>query len=138
MSLLRTEMRRALHRRAVRVLILIALFGCAMAGTVSWFGSRGKSVAELRFDDEGHPAVMTDWWIADANEGFLAIAMFFLMMGGFFGGATVAGGEVAWRRAASRTSEVAEARLAVITASTPSARTASASSSTGCASSTCS
>ncbi len=95
MNLIRVEMRRALHRRAVRVLIVIALLGCVMAGTVSWFGSRGKSLTELRFDDEGHPAVMTDWWIADANEGFLAVAMFFLMLGGFFGGATVAGGE--WR-----------------------------------------
>lgn len=95
MNLLRMEIRRALHRRAVRVLIAIALLGCVMAGVVSWFGSRGKSVTELRFDEEGHPAVMTDWWNADANEGYLAAAMFFLVLGAFFGGATVAGGE--WR-----------------------------------------
>jgi hypothetical protein len=95
MRLLRIEMRRALHRRAVRVLIAIALFGCAMAGVISFVGSSGKSVAELRFDDEGHPAIMTEWWIADANEGFLIVAVFFLLMGGLIGGATVAGGE--WR-----------------------------------------
>lgn len=95
MSLLRTEMRRALHRRAVKVLIAIAVFGCAFAGVVAYIGSASKTVTELRFDDEGHPAVMTDWWIADANEGFLVVAMFFLFLGGFFGGATVAGGE--WR-----------------------------------------
>lgn len=95
MNLLRTEMRRALHRRAIRVLIAIALFGCAMAGVISYIGSAGKTLTELRFDDEGSPAVMTDWWIAGANEGFLAVAMFFLFLGGFFGGATVAGGE--WR-----------------------------------------
>lgn len=95
MNLLRMEIRRALHRRAVRVLIALAVLGCAVAGIVSWFGSRGKTVAELRFGEEGHPAVMTDWWIANANEGYLAAAMFFLVLGAFFGGATVAGGE--WR-----------------------------------------
>ena len=95
MNLLRTEMERALRRRAIRLLITLALLGCVLAGTVAWFGSRGKSVAELRFAEDGHPAIMTDWWIADANEGFLAIAMFFLAMGGFLGGATVAGAE--WR-----------------------------------------
>jgi len=95
MNLLAVEMRRALHRRAVRVLIAIALLGCALASVVSWFGSRGKTLAELRLDEEGSPAVMTDWWMADANEGFLAVAMFFLVLGAFFGGATVAGGE--WR-----------------------------------------
>ena len=95
MRLLRMEMRRALHRRAVRVLILIAVLGCAMAGAVAYIGSSGKSLAQLRGDEEGHPAVMTDWWIADANEGFLILAVFFLLMGGLIGGATVAGGE--WR-----------------------------------------
>ncbi len=95
MMLLRMEMRRALHRRAVRVLILLGVAGCGMAGVVSWFGSQGKTLAELRLSDEGSPAVMTDWWLADTNEGFLAVAMFFLVLGGFLGGATVAGAE--WR-----------------------------------------
>lgn len=94
MNLVMTEMRRALHRRAVRVLISVAIAGCALAGTIAFFGSSGKTVAQLR-SDEGHPAVMTDWWIADANEGFLSVAMFFLFLGAFFGGATVAGAE--WR-----------------------------------------
>ena len=95
MNLLLTEMRRAMRRRAVRVLIAIALVGCALAGVIGYFGSAGKTLTELRFDDEGNPALMTDWWIADANEGFLAVAMFFLFLGAFFGGATVVGGE--WR-----------------------------------------
>ncbi len=95
MSLVLTEMRRALRRRAIRVLIAVAVAGCALAGVVAYVGSAGKTVIELRLDDEGNPAVMTDWWIADSHEGFLAVAMFFLFMGGFFGGATVAGGE--WR-----------------------------------------
>ncbi len=95
MNLLLTEMRRAMRRRAVRVLIAIALIGCALAGVIGYFGSVGKTLTELRFDDEGNPALMTDWWITDTNEGFLSVAMFFLFLGAFFGGATVAGGE--WR-----------------------------------------
>jgi ABC-type transport system involved in multi-copper enzyme maturation permease subunit len=95
MNVLRMEMRRALHRRAVRVLILLGLLGCVLAGVVAFLGSSGKTLAELRFDDEGSPAIMTDWWIAQENEGFLIMATFFLLLGGFFGGATVAGGE--WR-----------------------------------------
>lgn len=95
MNLVRQEMRRALHRRAVRVLIAVALLGCAMAGVIAFLGSQGKTLTELRIEQDGHPAIMTDWWIADAHEGYLAFAMFFLILGGFFGGATVAGGE--WR-----------------------------------------
>ncbi len=95
MILLRTEMRRALRRRAVRALIAIAVLGCAAAGVIAYLSSAGKTLLELRIDGEGSPAIMTDWWIADSGEGFLAVAMFFLFLGAFFGGATVAGGE--WR-----------------------------------------
>lgn len=95
MNLFRVEMRRALHRRAVRALIAVALLGCVMAGVVAWFGSAGKTLTELRVDEEGSPAIMTDWWIAGENEGFLVIAVFFLLLGAYFAGATYAGGE--WR-----------------------------------------
>lgn len=95
MNLLTMEMRRALRRRAVRVLIAIAVLGCMFAGTIAYLSSQGKTLAELSADGEGHPAVMTDWWIAGSGEGFLTIAGLFLLLGGFFGGATVAGGE--WR-----------------------------------------
>jgi len=95
MRLLRMEMRRALHRRAVRVLIAISLLLCAMAGVVAFVGSQGKSVSQMRLDQEGHPAIMTDWWNVDTNDGFLIAAVFFLLLGSLFGGATVAGGE--WR-----------------------------------------
>ncbi len=95
MNLLLTEMRRAMRRRAVRVLIAIALVGCALAGVIGYLGSVGKTLTELRVDDEGSPALITDWWIAETNEGFLSVAMFFLFLGAFFGGATVVGGE--WR-----------------------------------------
>jgi len=95
MNLFVTEMRRALRRRAVRVLIAVGLFGCAFAGVITYLATAGKTLDELRYGDEGSPAVMTDWWIADSHEGYLAFAMFFLFLGAFFGGATVAGGE--WR-----------------------------------------
>ncbi len=52
MNLLRVEMRRALRRRAVRVLIALALLGCTVAGLVAFLGSRGKTVTELRLDEE--------------------------------------------------------------------------------------
>ena len=94
MNLLMTEMRRALHRRAVRTLIAIALVGCALAGVIAYLTSKGKTVAELRLADDG-PAVMANWWIADDHVGVLSVCMFFLFLGGFFAGATVAGGE--WR-----------------------------------------
>ena len=94
MNLLMTEMRRALHRRSVRVLIAIALVGCGFAGLVAYVGSSGKTIAQLRLD-EGNPAVMSNWWITDDHVGVLSVAMFFLFLGGFFAGATVAGAE--WR-----------------------------------------
>jgi hypothetical protein len=94
MNLLMTEMRRALHRRAVRALIAIALVGCALAGTIGYLASRGKTIAQLRLAQDS-PAVMTNWWIVDDHVGVLSVAMFFLFLGGFFGGATVAGAE--WR-----------------------------------------
>jgi hypothetical protein len=96
MNLLSVEMRRALRRRSVRVLIATALLGCVVAGVIAFAGSAGKTLLELTLDDEGSPAVLTDWWIASDDEGgFLAIAMFSLFLGGFIGGATLAGGE--WR-----------------------------------------
>ena len=94
MNLLTTEMRRALHRRAVRVLIAIALVGCALAGVIAYFGSAGKTLLELQRTEDS-PAVMTNWWVAADHVGVLSIGMFFLLLGGFFAGATVAGGE--WR-----------------------------------------
>jgi ABC-2 type transport system permease protein len=92
MNLLLVEMRRGLHRRVVWVLVALALCGCALAGVIAFFTSSDASVTELRF--EGHPAIMAEWWRAD-GEGSLLIASFFLLLGGLFGGASVAGAE--WR-----------------------------------------
>lgn len=94
MNLLATEMRRAIHRRAVRALIAIALVGCVIAGVIAYFSSTGTTIAQLRATD-GSPALMADWWSVDEHVGFLSVGMFFLFLGGFFGGATVAGAE--WR-----------------------------------------
>ncbi len=95
MNLFMMEIHRSLTRRAVRVLIAVAVFGCLVAGVIAMIGSNGKTLDQLRFEGEGHPAVMTDWWDAGTNDGFLAIGTFLLLMGGLFGGATVAGAE--WR-----------------------------------------
>lgn len=95
MNLLLVEMRRALRRRAIRVLVGVGVMGCVIAGVVTWFGSSGKTLLQLRADQEGSPAIMTDWWMTDGNEGFLVVAVFFLLLGAFFAGSTYAGGE--WR-----------------------------------------
>lgn len=95
-TLLRIEMRRALHRRAIRVLIGLGLAGCAVAGVIAFFSSTGKTVAELQeYGQTTHPAVMTDWWVSGSGDGLLVMGFFFLLLGGLFGGATVAGAE--WR-----------------------------------------
>jgi hypothetical protein len=95
MNLLLIEMRRALHRRAVRMLISIALLGCVAAGVIAFATSAGKTLAELR-REETHPAVLAEWWVAGSGgDGILGVAFFFLLLGGLFGGATVAGAE--WR-----------------------------------------
>jgi ABC-2 type transport system permease protein len=95
MNLLRTEMRRALHRRAIRVLLALALIGCLFAGVVAFFTARTMTIAEMRLEEGGHPAIVTDWWDTGRNDGYLAVAMMFLVLGGLFGGATYAGAE--WR-----------------------------------------
>jgi hypothetical protein len=94
-NLLVVEMRRAMHRRVVRVLIVLALLGCVFAGVIAFTGSSGKAVSELHARNEINPAVLTDWWISARSDGAIFIASFFLLLGGMIGGASVAGGE--WR-----------------------------------------
>ncbi len=89
------EMRRALRRRVVRVLIVMALIGCAFAGVIAFVSSAGKTVAELQVVDGTHPAIMRDWWVVGGGESAITVAAFFLVLGGLVGGATVAGAE--WR-----------------------------------------
>jgi len=94
-NLLAVEMRRALHRRVVWVLILIALVGCAFAGVVGFLSSTSKTIAELHTNGGAHPAVLTDWWGQAEGDSAVTIAATFLLIGGFFAGAAVAGAE--WR-----------------------------------------
>jgi hypothetical protein len=94
-NLLMVEMRRAMHRRVVRMLIALAILGCAFAGIVAFTGSSGKSVAELHLRGATHPAVLTDWWTSGTGDSAVTIAATFLLLGGFFAGAAVAGAE--WR-----------------------------------------
>jgi hypothetical protein len=94
MRLLVIEMRRALHRRVVWVLLLLAFVGIAILGVVAFADSAGKTVAQLRVNGT-HPAFMASWWVSGSGDGILMIAAIPLLLGGLFGGASVAGAE--WR-----------------------------------------
>jgi hypothetical protein len=93
-NLFMSEVRRALHRRVVWVLIGLALLGIALLGVVAFVDSAGRSVAELSREGT-HPAVMAHWWVGGSADGILMIAGLPLLLGGVFGGATVIGAE--WR-----------------------------------------
>jgi len=95
MNLFIVEMRRAMRRRVVRVLILLALVASAIAGVVAFLDSSGKTAVELHAHGELHPAMLADWWVAARSDGAVLIAAMFLLLGGVFAGAAVAGAE--WR-----------------------------------------
>ena len=95
MNLLVVEMRRASRRRVVRVMILLALIACGFAGVIAFTSSSGKTLTQLHYRDSLHPAVLADWWRASTADGAILIASFFLLLGGMFTGAAVAGSE--WR-----------------------------------------
>lgn len=84
------EMRRALHRRLVRWMILIALAFSAFAGLVVFLTS-GDAVKFAQ--DQGHPARMANWWTSGAGDDFLLVAAIFLFVGAAICGASVAGAE---------------------------------------------
>jgi len=93
-NLLVCEMRRALHRRLVWVLVAIAFVGIGLLGVIAFLDSGGKTVAEMTGEGT-HPAVMVGWWVAGGGDGILLIGAFPLFIGGLLGGASVAGAE--WR-----------------------------------------
>jgi ABC-type transport system involved in multi-copper enzyme maturation permease subunit len=95
MNLLQVEMRRALRRRVIRVLILIALGWCLFAGVIAFLSSNGKELSELHRHGALHPAVIADWWQVGKGDNAVTTAALFLLIGGFFAGAAVAGAE--WR-----------------------------------------
>jgi hypothetical protein len=86
------EMRRALHRRIVRWMTMIALLGCAVTGIVAFISS-ADPVKFARATE--HPARMSDWWVPGTGDGFLVAAAMFLAVGAAVCGASVAGAE--WR-----------------------------------------
>lgn len=93
-DLLMSEIRRALHRRVVWVLVALALVGIGILGVVAFTDSAGKSVVELGRNGT-HPALMVNWWLSGGGDGILMIAALPLLLGGVFGGASVVGAE--WR-----------------------------------------
>lgn len=92
-NLIRAEVRRALHRRVVWVLVALAFVGIGVLGAIAFFDSGGRTIAEMRGDE--HPAVMESWWLAADHGGILLIAVGPLLIGGLLGGASVVGAE--WR-----------------------------------------
>ena len=91
MNLLRLEVRRALRRRAVIVLLALAVVGCVVFGAAVLLSSAGEPLAQLRSD--AHPAVVASWWDVDRSEGLPQFASLFLIVGAVIAGAAVAGGE---------------------------------------------
>ncbi|HLF41137.1 MAG TPA: hypothetical protein VI854_06635, partial [Acidimicrobiia bacterium] len=73
MNLFLVEARRALHRRAVWVLLGVAGLGIAAIAVVAFTDSAGIDTARLRAMGERHPAVMADWWVAGTADGFLIL-----------------------------------------------------------------
>jgi hypothetical protein len=96
MHLLVTEMRRALHRRLVWVLIGLALVMSMAGGLIAFVDSAGGLNALQLQGSEPHPAVMRSWWAPDGGDGWLTGGAFFMLIGGMIGGASVAGAEWRW------------------------------------------
>lgn len=87
--LLAVEARRALSRRAVWVLVGIALLGIALSGLLAFLSSND-------FDPrlaEPDVARLTDLWLSDGADGVLVSTLMFLAVGALIGGATVTGAE---------------------------------------------
>jgi ABC-type transport system involved in multi-copper enzyme maturation permease subunit len=110
-ALVYSEVQRALSRRAVRVLIGLAVFGIAITGVLVYVNAA----------DQADPFVFADLWSGTEDSHLLGpIAL--LAIGGFVGGATVAGAE--WRAGTmvglltweARRHRVLLARLMVVTA----------------------
>jgi hypothetical protein len=93
--LLAVEVRRALHRRSVWGLLVVALAGTIVMGTISLISSAGSDPHALMERGVGHPSIMRDWWLPGDSDGALLMGGLFLLMGGVIGGATATGGE--WR-----------------------------------------
>ena len=87
--LLSVEVRRALSRRAVRLLIGIALLGIALTGVIGFLSSTDFDPSRPELDI----ARLTDLWVPGGGEGALTATLLFLAVGALVGGATVTGAE---------------------------------------------
>jgi ABC-2 type transport system permease protein len=83
------EVRRALSRRAVWLLIGVALLGIALTGLIAFAGSNDFDAARPGPDI----ARLTDLWVAGGADGALTATLLFLAVGAILGGATVTGAE---------------------------------------------
>ncbi len=88
-QLVAIEARRALSRRAVWLLVGIALLGIAFTGVIAFVGSNDFDPRNLELDI----ARLTDLWVTGGSEGVLMGTLMFLVVGAMIGGATVTGAE---------------------------------------------
>jgi hypothetical protein len=87
MTLITIELRRALSRRLVIVLVGLALGVTAVAGVIA-FIQTGKPTADA-------PIALVELWPTSGEDAILMVTAFFLAVGALFAGASVAGAE--WR-----------------------------------------
>ncbi len=83
------EARRALSRRAVWLLIAVALLGIVATGLIAYLGSNDFDPTASDPDI----ARLTDLWVAGGVDGALTATILFLAVGAIIGGATVTGAE---------------------------------------------
>src|SRR4029079_7976181 len=83
------EMRRALHRRLVRWMIVLAVSLSALAGGIVYLTSRDPVALA---GERTHPARMASWWDGD-GDSFLLTGALVLVVGSAICGASVAGAE---------------------------------------------
>jgi ABC-type transport system involved in multi-copper enzyme maturation permease subunit len=83
------EVHRALSRRAVRLLIGVALLGIALTGLIAFISSDDFDPNRADLDI----ARLTDLWVTGGADGALTATLLFLAVGAIIGGATVTGAE---------------------------------------------
>ncbi len=103
-TLVAIEARRALSRRAVWVLIGIALIGIVLTGVIGFVAS--DDFDPTRSDPD--IARLNDLWMPGGGDGALTATLFFLAIGAVLGGATVTGAE--WQHGTIVTTCTWEAR----------------------------
>jgi hypothetical protein len=83
------EARRALSRRAVWVLIAVAVLGIGLTAVIGFMASADFDAR----NPDVNIARMTDLWIPGGGDGVLPATLMFLAIGAIIGGATVTGAE---------------------------------------------